>query len=216
MGSPSSEDGRDSNEDPQHRVAISRPFAAGKYEVTFDEWNACVRESGCGHNPGDGGWGRGRRPVIDVSWRDAKQYAEWLSRKSGKRYRLLTEAEWEYVARAGTTTAFSTGATIAHSQANYGMSRGQTAPVGSYGPNAFGLYDVHGNVWEWTEDCWNANYGGAPTDWSAWLTGDCSQRVNRGGGWGYDPRSVRSANRDGSSADLRNFSYGFRLARTLE
>lgn len=196
MGSPDSEAGRSSDEGPQHRVSISRPFAAGKYEVTFDEWDACVRESGCSHNPSDQGWGRGKRPVINVSWQDAKKFTEWLSRKSGKRYRLLTEAEWEYVARAGTTTAYSTGATIATSQANYSGNLGKTVAVGSYGPNAFGVHDVHGNVYEWTEDCWNASYAGAPTNGSAWLSGDCSDRVSRGGSWS-----------DG---------IGFRLARTLE
>ena len=151
-----------------------------------------------------------------MSWNDAKQFTEWLSRKTGKRYRLLTEAEWEYVARAGTTTAFSTGATIAAFQANFGSSRTQTAPVGGYGANAFGLYDVHGNVWEWTEDCWNANYAGAPTNGSAWLVGDCSRRVSRGGSWYNGPRSVRSAGRSWDSTDDRNYDLGFRLARTLE
>lgn len=168
MGSPGSEAQRDSHEGPQHRVAIERPFAAGKYEVTFDEWDACVRENGCSYNPHDSGWGRGRRPVIYVSWNDAKAYAEWLSRKTGGNYRLLTEAEWEYVARAGTTTVFSFGNAIAPQQANYynkvadagspvAASRGQTVPVGSYPANAFGLHDVHGNAWEWTEDCWNGS-----------------------------------------------------------
>ena len=216
MGSPDSEEGRSDSEGPQRRVAISRPFAAGRYEVTFDEWDACVRESSCSRNPGDSGWGRGRRPVINVSWRDAKQFAEWFSRKTGKHYRLLTEAEWEYVARAGTTTTFSTGAAIGTSQANFDNNRKQTAPVGGYGPNAFGLYDVHGNVWEWTEDCWNASYAGAPTDGSAWLSGDCSRRVYRGGSWGSDPRNVRSAIRDRDTTDSRNVALGFRLARTLE
>lgn len=204
MGSPASEPQRLDSEGPQHQVSISRPFAAGKYEVTFDQWDACVRESGCSHNPGDQGWGRGRRPVINVSWQDAKAYTEWLSRKSGRRYRLLTEAEWEYVARAGTTTAFSTGASISATQANYdatygyagsvtGLYRRQTAEVGSFQPNAFGLHDVHGNVLEWTEDCWNGNYNGAPTDGTAWTSGECSRRVLRGGSWSYFPLFLRSA-----------------------
>ncbi len=216
MGSPDSEDGRSDDEGPQRRVSIARSFAAGRYEVTFDEWDARVRESGCSHNPGDAGWGRGRRPVINVSWSDAKQFAEWLSRKTGKRYRLLTEAEWEYAARAGTATAFSTGAAIATSQANFDNSRKQTVPAGSYGPNAFGLYDVHGNVWEWTEDCWNASYAGAPSDGSARLSGDCSLRVSRGGSWLIGPRGVCSAFRYWVTTDLRVNDSGFRLARTLE
>lgn len=224
MGSPQSEQGRDSDEGPQHPVTISRQFAAGKYEVTFDEWDACVRERGCGHNPTDNGWGRGQRPVINVSWQDAKAYAEWLSSKTGRSYRLLTEAEWEYAARAGTMTAFSTGMTINPTQANYdatssyagsvtGPYRQQTVPVGSFQPNAFGLYDVHGNVWEWTEDCWNGSYNGAPSDGSAWTSGDCGQRVLRGGSWFNNPWRLRSAYR---LRDLRfrTFTFGFRVART--
>lgn len=225
MGSPPSEQGRDSDEGPQHAVTISRQFAAGKYEVTFDEWDACVREGGC-YNPSDGGWGRGRRPVINVSWNDAKQYVEWLSRKTGQRYRLLTESEWEYVARAGTTTAFSFGSSITPQQANYDTkvsyagspvttSRGQTAPVGSYALNAFGLHDVHGNVWEWTEDCWNGSYNGAPSDGNAWTSGDCGRRVLRGGSWGNDPRWLHSAYRLRYDSGFRvNLAFGLRVART--
>jgi formylglycine-generating enzyme required for sulfatase activity len=225
MGSPASEPGRYGDEHPQHQVTISRQFAAGKFEVTFDEWDACVRESGCGHFPSDSGWVRGRRPVTNVSWDDAKQYVQWLSRKTGRNYRLLTEAEWEYVARAGTTTAFSFGSTLTPQQANYhteefyadhpaAVSRGQTVPVGSYAPNAFGVYDVHGNVWEWTEDCWNANYSGAPTNGSAWVAGDCFLRVLRGGSWSSGPWALRSAFRSLFIASSRSTDYGFRLART--
>jgi len=225
MGSPTSEPGRYGDEEPQHQVTIFRQFAAGKFEVTFDEWDACVRESGCGHFPNDSGWVRGRRPVTNVSWDDAKQYVQWLSRKTGRNYRLLTEAEWEYVARAGTTTAFSFGGTITPQQANYhteesyaetpvaASSRAQTAPVGSYAPNAFGLHDMHGNVWEWTEDCWNANYSGAPTDGSASVAGDCFLRVLRGGSWFSDPWALRSAFRSFFIASSRSTDYGFRLAR---
>lgn len=225
MGSPATEPGRYSDEDPQRQVTIARQFAAGKFEVTFDEWDACVREGGCDHFPSDSGWVRGRRPVTNVSWDDAKQYVQWLSRKTGRNYRLLTEAEWEYVARAGTTTAFSFGSTIAPQQANYhteefyadnpvAVSRGQTAPVGSYAPNAYGLHDVHGNVWEWTEDCWNANYSGAPTDGSAWVAGNCFLRVLRGGSWSSGPWTLRSAFRSLFIASGRSTDYGFRLART--
>ena len=225
MGSPASEPLRESDEGPQHTVTIARPFAAGKFEVTFDEWDACVREGGCSHRPGDQGWGRGKRPVINVSWQDAKAYTEWLSRKSRKTYRLLSEAQWEYVARAGTTTAFSFGASITPQQANYNTSvsyvgspvaitpRG-TVPVGGYPANAFGLHDVHGNVWEWTEDCWNGSYAGAPTDGSAWASGDCSQRVLRGGSWISNPQLLLSANRYLASASLRLSDIGFRVSRT--
>jgi hypothetical protein len=161
MGSPPSEEGRSDSEGPQHRVTIARPFAVGKFEVTFAEWDACVAAGGCSHRPGDQGWGRGNRPVIDVSWNDiTQQYLPWLSRKTGKTYRLLSEAEWEYAARAGTTTAFSTGRTITPEQANFdgnytyggsakGVYRSKTVEVGSFPPNAFGLFDMHGNLWEW-------------------------------------------------------------------
>lgn len=203
----------------------SYPFAAGKYEVTFDEWDACVREGGCKQMPDIRGWGRGRRPVITVSWDDAKQYVAWLSRKTGKNYRLLTEAEWEYVARAGTTSAFSSGNSITPQQANYdasvsyagsptGTSEGKTVEVGRYTPNAFDLYDVHGNVWEWVEDCWNDGYAGAPTDGSAWTSGNCARRVLRGGSRSDGPRYLRSAFRYGDNTSYRSLSVGLRVART--
>ncbi len=224
MGSPASEARRDSSEGPQHTVTIARPFAAGKFELTFDEWDACVGESGCSHRPGDEGWGRGKRPVINVSWEDAKAYTEWLSRKTGKAYRLLSEAQWEYIARAGTITAFSFGNSISPQQANYdskvsyagsstAASAGRTVPVGGYPANAFGLHDVHGNVWEWTEDCLHGDYNGASADGSAWSRGDCSWRMLRGGNWDNDPRFLRSAVRFWSPASRRISFYGFRVSR---
>jgi formylglycine-generating enzyme required for sulfatase activity len=228
MGSPAGEEGRSGDEGPQRQVRIARPFAVRKYEVTFAEWDACVSGGGCKHNPGDQGWGRGRRPVINVSWDDiTKEYLPWLSRKTGKTYRLLTEAEWEYAARAGTTTPFSTGSTITANQANFdgnytygGSTKGQyrqrTVDVGSFQANGFGLYDVHGNVWEWVQDCWYGNYNGAPTDGSTWTTRDCGSRVLRGGSWYLIPQDLRSANRDRSRPDDRDYiKGGFRLARTL-
>ena len=183
MGSPETEAERSDSEGPQHRVTIPAPIAVGVYEVTFAEWEACVSGGGCGgYRPGDEGWGRDRRPVINVSWEDARAYAAWLSRQTGQAYRLLSEAEWEYVARAGTTTAFHFGGTISASQANYdgnytygggrkGQYRERTVAVGRFAPNAFGLYDVHGNVWEWVADCWNESYAGAPRDGQAWTRG---------------------------------------------
>ena len=228
MGSPLDEAERSIDEEPRHRVRIPGPLAVGKYEVTFGEWDACVAGGGCGgYRPDDGGWGRGRRPVINVSWRDAKSYVEWLSRETGKRYRLLSESEWEYVARAGTTGPFHFGSTISTDQANYnghytygsgrkGMRRSKTVPVGSFAANDFGLHDVHGNVWEWVEDCWHENYLGAPTDGSAWTSsGDCDSRVLRGGSWLNKPWILRSAFRVRLSAGLRGNSSGFRIARTL-
>ena len=227
MGSPASEKERYDNEGPQHQVSISNPFAAGKFEVTFREWDACVSEGGCSHRPDDRGWGRGNRPVINVSWDDAQQYVSWLSRKTGKQYRLLSESEWEYVARAGTTGAFHFGSTISSYLANYngnltyaggrkGINRRMTVSVGSFPANSFGLHDVHGNVWEWVEDCWHENYHGAPSDGGAWVTGgDCGLRVLRGGSWVYEPGDLRSANRDGDETGVRYLNYGFRVARTL-
>ena len=215
MGSPSDEKGRWDNEGPQHRVRIAKPFAVGRYEVTFAEWNACLAEGGCnGHRPGEKGWGRGRRPVINVSWKDAQSYVRWLSRKTGKRYRLLSEAQWEYAARAGTTGPFHTGPTISKDQANY--QRRLTVPVGSFPANGFGLHDVHGNVWEWVEDCWHGNYGGAPSDGGAWTSGgNCDRRVLRGGSWNDGPRYLRAANRFANWTGYRSNYIGFRVARTL-
>jgi len=223
MGSESG----DSDEKPVHKVSIAYSFAVGVHEVTFAQWDACVSDGGCnGYSPDDRGWGRGNRPVINVSWEDAQSYLKWLSGKTGKSYRLLSESEWEYVARAGTTTPFHYGSTISTEQANYdgnytygsgakGAYRKKTVPVGSFPPNAFGLHDVHGNVWEWTHDCWNDNYQGAPNDGSAWESGDCSRRVLRGGSWSNDPWILRSALRLRYTVGYRNIDYGFRVARTL-
>ncbi len=227
MGSPESEESRRFSEGPQHQVTISNPFAVGKFEVTFREWDACVSEGGCSHRPDDQGWGRGNRPVINVSWDDAQQYVSWLSRKTGKQYRLLSESEWEYVARAGTTGPFHFGSTISTDQANYdggstygggskGIFREKTVSVGSFPANSFGLHDVHGNVWEWVEDCWYNYYARAPLDGSAWVAyGGCGFRVLRGGSWLNLPRVLRSANRGGSDSGGRNVYIGFRVARTL-
>ena len=219
MGSPASEAGREDVEGPRHRVTIGEPFAVGVYEVTFGEWDACVSGGHCNrYRPSDKGWGRGRRPVVNVSWRDAKGYVEWLSRKTGQGYRLLSEAEWEYVARAGTQTAYHFGKNIASSQANYDQSgHGKTVSVGSYAANAFGLHDMHGNVWEWVEDCWNGGYRGAPTDGSAWESGDCGRRVARSGSWRDGPGDLRSAVRLRTwyGTGFRNNDVGFRIARTL-
>ncbi len=217
MGSPESEEGRYAAEGPQHRVEIPEAFAVGAYEVTFEEWDACVAEGGCGgYRPDDAGWGRGARPVIGVSWEDARDYVRWLSGRTGEEYRLLSEAEWEYAARAGTRTRYSFGDDISPSQANYWDSgHRKTVPVGSYRPNGFGLYDMHGNVYEWVQDCWNGNYDGAPRDGRAWESGDCSLRVLRGGSWYHLPGDLRSASRPWNFAGSRNLSYGFRVARTL-
>jgi formylglycine-generating enzyme required for sulfatase activity len=210
-----------SNEGPQHTVTITRPFAAGKFEVTFAEWDACVAAGGCKHNPDDSGWGRGKRPVIGVSWNDITgEYLPWLSRTTGKTYRLLTEAEWEYAARAGTTTRYAFGDTITKRQAQFsegssGSAR-KTVAVGSFLPNAFGLHDMHGNVWELVQDCSHGSYNGAPTDGSAWTTGECGGRMHRGADWFMPPRELRSARRASIHPATRSPYMGFRLARTLE
>ena len=218
MGSPESEKGRGSDEGPQHRVTIPAPFAAGVYEVTFEEWDACVADGGCGgYRPRDDyGWGRGRRPVIEVSWGDAQAYVEWLSVKTGEEYRLLSEAEWEYAARAGSRTRYSFGDEITENDANYGWNIGKTQRVGSYRANGYGLYDVHGNVYEWVQDCWNESYAGAPSTGIAWKRGDCSRRVLRGGSWLYNSRPLRSAMRSWFQTGNRNFDLGFRVAQTLK
>jgi formylglycine-generating enzyme required for sulfatase activity len=186
MGSPANELFRDPREGPQHGVTFARQFAVGKFALTFAEWDACVADGGCfGYRPGDEGWGRGRQPVINVSGYDAKAYVAWLTKKTGKSYRLLSEAEREYVTRAGTSTPFWWGTSISTSQANYngeftygngvkGEYRGRTLPVDSFQPNPWSLYQVHGNVMEWVEDCYNGSYEGAPTDGSAWTSGNCS------------------------------------------
>lgn len=209
------------DERPVHRVTIGAPFAVGVYEVTFAEWETCVRAGGCeGYRSDDAGWGRGRRPVIGVSWDDAQAYVGWLSRESGAGYRLLSEAEWEYVARAGSETAYSWGNVIGRNQANCDgcgsrWDDERTAPVGSFTANRFGLHDVHGNVWEWVEDCWNRSYEGAPTDGTAWTRGDCRYRVLRGGSWYIYPRDLWSASRYRFPTETRSTIVGFRVARRL-
>ena len=219
MGSPANERNRNSNEDPLHRVTIARPLAVSKFEVTFEQWDACVTVGGCAHVP-DSNMGRGTHPVINVSWDEVQQYVAWLSKMTGRPYRLLSEAEWEYAARAGTTTIYSWGDEIGKGKANCkGCGSewdGRSAPVGSFAPNQFGLYDMHGNVWEWVEDCLHTNYEGAPKDGSAWIAeGDCNNRVLRGGSWFGDPLGLRSALRFWFPADDHAFDLGFRVGRTL-
>ena len=221
MGSPPDEPGRWNDEGPRHRVTIARPFAAGRYEVTFAQWDACRRAGACTHAPGDEGWGRGDRPVIHVSWKDAKEYIGWLSEKTGETYRLLGESEWEYAARARTDSPYHWGAEVGEGRANCGgcgERRGgaRTAPAGSFPPNGFGLFDMAGNVWEWVEDCGHPDYTGAPSDGSAWLApGDCRLRMLRGGAWDDAASRVRSAIRYWEFADTRRDMIGFRVARRL-
>ena len=198
-------------------VTISEPFAVGVYEVTFREWDACHQAGRCKHRPGDNGWGRKTLPVINVSWDDAQEYVKWLSDKTRAKYRLPSESEWEYVARAGTKTAYHFGHQISRDDANFGRFVIRPVPVGSYESNEFGLHDVHGNVWEWVEDCWHRDYWGAPLDGSAWVTGDdCDYRIMRGGSWFNGEWHARSAHRGEKPTRYRTLTVGFRVARTLD
>ena len=200
---------------PRHQVSIETPFAAGRYPVTFEEYDRFANTAGR-KPPRDRGWGRGRQPVIEVSWEDAQNYVRWLSEQTGQAYRLLSEAEWEYACRAGTTTDYWWGDDLPTvEQANFGRNVGRPTNVGLYPPNPWGLYDMLGNVWEWCEDCWNDGYVGAPSDGSAWKEGDCSRRVLRGCSWGGAAWNLRSANRIGYGVGSRGGSRGFRVARTL-
>ena len=219
------------NEKPVHEVKIDS-FAMSKYEVTFEEYDAFADARDFGRVD-DEGWGRGRRPVINVWWSEAVAYTHWLSDQTGETYRLPTEAEWEYAARAGTETAYSWGDNIGYNRAHChlcGSRYAGTAPVGSFSANKWGLHDMHGNVREWVRDCWNDNYEGAPTDGSAWMFGDCSQmHLFRGGSWSDYPSFLRSARRGRNTATTsiwygpiesksvipHNSSTGFRVVRDL-
>ncbi len=216
MGSPKGE----KHERPTHPVRVTKPFAIGKYEVTFDEWEACVREIGCGAVPSDHGWGRGRRPVMNVEFETAKQYTRWLTKKTGQVYRLPSESEWEYAARAGTTSEFPWGDTLEPNRANCRecgseWSGEKSAPVGSFPPNAWGLHDFNGNVWEWTEDCWNPDHEGATRDTRPRVSGECQFRVMRGGSWYYFGRLSRSSYRFKNAAEVKSYNIGFRVVREL-
>ena len=226
-------------EGPQRYVALERPFAVAVNEVTFAQWDACARAGGCaGMIPDNEGWGRGTRPVINVSWEDAQAYVDWLSGEIGAQYRLPSEAEWEYAARAATETArfwgdghslqcqYANGAdssylrevpdeVVAEDDARCLDGYPYTAPARSFDPNRFGLHDMLGNVSEWTLDCWNERYRNAPVDAGAWLSGDCSRRVTRGGSWINRPGNLRAANRFPLSADIGYRSVGFRVVRAL-
>jgi formylglycine-generating enzyme required for sulfatase activity len=217
---------------PQHWVGIDRPVAMGRYPVTVAEWRAFVRATGW-RQGGEVNWEApgfpqtDAHPVVGVNWYDAQDYLRWLSEATGRRYRLPSEAEWEYACRAGTRTAFSFGDTISTEQANYdgnftwnGGTRGEyrrgTTPAGMFPPNPWGLFDMHGNVWEWVQDVVHDNYEGAPLDGSAWEEGgDQARRILRGGSWLYNPRYLRSALRNGFSSALSNDIVGFRVVREL-
>lgn len=215
MGSPDDEDGRFDDEGPQHEVVIAEPFAIGKNPVTFAEYDYFCKSTGM-PKLGDEGWGRGNRPAINVSWSDAKAYTEWLSDTAGASYRLLSEAEWEYAARAGTTTRYWWGYAIAPIHANYRASEaGKTTPVAAYPGNPWGLFDMNGNVWEWVEDGQHDTYDGATVNGSPWIAGGVTRRIVRGGGWNSQPEHLRSSARAAHYPTNRRTYVGFRVARTL-
>ena len=265
MGSPGSESGRNRNEGPKHKVILAAPFAIGRTELTRGQFAAFVRESrysmagtNCWYwneqkmqgenyqhdiswqNPGYAQ--QDDHPVVCVDWNNAKAYLAWLTKKSGKEYRLPTEAEWEYAARAGTETArpwgegadggcrfanlldAAAGQRIGGAKGRVGARRelhdcddgfAYTAPMGRLLPNGFGIHDMIGNVSEWTADCWNESYEGAPVEGSAWLSGDCARRVERGGNWFSQPDFTRSGRRGRVAAENRDQLRGFRVARSL-
>lgn len=220
MGAAASDKDASAQERPPHRVRIERAFLVGRNEITFAEWDACVAEGGCAHRPDDFGWGRADRPVMLVSWDDVQAYLAWLGGKTGKRYRLLTEAEWEYAHRAGTATRFWWGDSVGTGNANCKgcgsqWDDRQTAPVGSFRPNPFGLHDTSGNLWEWVADCWAEGYQEAGSDASAreGAGASCDRRVLRGGSWVNKPANLRSSARVWGARDGRVNIVGFRVAR---
>lgn len=237
MGSPAVQGRLYANESPQHQVTIKKAFAVAVTPVTFDQWDACVNAGGCnGYWASDQEWGRGKRPAINVSWDDAQRYLRWLNaRAKGLKtppgdvareeeagpYRLLTEAEWEYAARGGTAASYYWGETHGVGNANCDGCGSQwdnkeTAPVGSFPPNQFGLYDMAGNSLQWVQDCYHDTYARAPADGSAWVGGECRARVMRGGSWYNSPYYLRAANRFSNAPYFRGMNVGFRIGRTVD
>lgn len=207
-------------EKPARRVTIRQPFAIGRHEVTFAQWDSCVAAGGCKGGIDDHGFGRGNRPVTDVSYDDIQVYLRWLSAETRRSYRLPSEAEWEYAARAGSASPFWWGGQAGSGRANcedctQGPAR-RTVEIGSYRPNAFGLYDTAGNAAEWVEDCWNMGYRGAPADGSAWRSGECGMRVLRGGSFTSRTAAIRSGARFRYDRDVRYYANGFRVVRELD
>ena len=211
MGSPPGEAGRGADEGPVHRITIAKPFAVGKFELSFAQWDACAADGGCGrYRPDSHGWPRPELSVRTVNWNEAKAYVTWLSAKTGKEYRLLSEAEWEYAARAGTTTPYPFGTTVA-AYVYQGGPAGD--PVSA--PNAFGLVNMNSNLIEWVEDRYHPTYAGAPENGEAWTAGEGTDRVLRGGTWNNKVGVARSAMRGSVDPVHREWDVGFRVARSL-
>ncbi|MCB2112190.1 MAG: SUMF1/EgtB/PvdO family nonheme iron enzyme [Parvularculaceae bacterium] len=189
-------------------LILRNPIAVSVYETTFADWSACVADGACPHIS-DNGWGGGDRPVVNVTYDDAQAYVGWLSRKTGRAYRLPTETEWEYAARAGSLGAFSFGSANVSGKANFAAANGRTLPVGRYAPNLFGLFDMHGNVSEWTADCWTGGEG------ASLVASFCSAHVVKGGGWDSGVQSARASARDGAPTTARRNNVGFRVVRDL-
>ena len=213
-------DGRHKYERPSQKVTIAKSFAMGVYEVTFNEWEACFLDGGCNRVPYDHNWGKGRRPIMNITWFETQSYLKWLSKKTGHTYRLPSEAEWEFAARGGTTTEFWWGDEVGENLANCRdckspWSKKGSAPVGSFAANPYGLYDVHGNEWEWLQDCWNPSHEGAPNDGSARLSGNCQLRVIRSGSWYYFSKNMRSSWRFKNDARVKSYGIGMRVLREL-
>ncbi|MGJ3260340.1 MAG: formylglycine-generating enzyme family protein [Rhodospirillales bacterium] len=208
------------SEKPVRIVRVRKPFAIGRFETTFENWQACLDAGGCTHDPDDHDWGKVRKPVINVSHENVKNYAAWLTKTTGHTYRLPSEAEWEYAARAGTKSNYWFGDMVGENQVNCRKCGSPwsgigSAPIGSFEPNPWGLYDVHGNAFEWVEDCWHENYEGAPKGLEPWVEQDCQFRVIRGGSWYYYSRMARAANRQKNPGVVKSYWLSFRLVREL-
>ena len=211
----------DPSERPAHRVTLARPFAIGKFEVTVAQWKECVKAGDCKNFPAKADTSD-NAPIRDVSWDDAQEYVKWLSGISGQKYRLPTEAEWEYAARGGSTSTYWWGDKVIAGKANCkdcgnnAWDRNKPADVGTFDANPYGIYDMNGNVWEWVSDCWHKNYKGAPANGSSWEQDNCRKRVIRGGSWRNDKSYVHSASRFKYDAYVRYIQNGFRVARSME
>ncbi len=215
MGSP-----KDKNEIPTRVIRVKKPFAISRFEILHTEWDACLAAGACKHKPHDHNWGKNRMPVMNINHGMAQGFARWLSETTGKKYRLPSEAEWEYAARAGTKTEYWFGDDVGQNRVNCRecgspWSGIGNAPVGSFDPNPWGLYDMNGNAFEWVEDCWHENYNGAPKDMSAWTEGNCQLRVIRGGSWYYYSRMSRAATRQKNAADIKSYWLTFRVVREI-